>query len=135
MSNSICCPHCGGTGTVPEDFPTGEHVAVVTAEYCEIFNKDYGYGVETYADSYSDDHTVDVKVDTSARSCYSFEVYRIPKEYFTRDREKRHVLMLMHKAEADQAEKDKEKARKKQALLDAERRVAILRGEISVGNQ
>lgn len=130
MSDEIDCPHCGGTGKVSEDFLTDDHVETVTREYCEIFNKDYGYGVESWSEG--DNGSVAVKVDTTCRSCYSSETYYIPESYFTRNEEKRRALMLDGKALADDAAKLKDRQRKLDELANAERRAATLRGELSV---
>lgn len=129
--DGIDCPHCEGSGRVPEDFLTDEHVAEVFADYCDIFGFHVCYGVEKWSEGGWSGDVVNIVQDTSARNCYNSETHKLPKLWFTRDVAKRRELMTKARQE-EKAEIARKKAQdNKDRIAELENELAELKGDKS----
>lgn len=123
--HEIECPYCAGSGVVPEDFLTVEHVDQVFEEYCNIFGIHKAYGVESYNDWYGPD--VEVKQNISFRGCYDYKIHNLPRTWFTRNPEKRKILMQQEKDKHDEIERQSRERNRIQEITQLEARLNTLK--------
>jgi hypothetical protein len=116
---TVECPHCEGSGRVPDNFLSEDFVDEVFTDYCKIFSYHNARGVHDYSES---GHTVRIRQDVSAKSCFDTRDFYLPWEYFTRNVDKRRALMTAdnEKGIAEKKEKDRKQAEAKVAILKLE---------------
>ena len=124
----MACPHCCGKGTVGIDYLTDELVDEVFRQWCDIFGYHACYGVEKWDDQ---GDTVHIRQDTSAMSCYNYELHSFPREWFTRDVDLREQLIMAKRDEEKIAEEIKKLDEKRNRLRAIEVEAERLRTELS----
>jgi len=127
MCDTIECPHCNGTGRVPEDFLTDDHVDKVFSDYCDIFNIAICHGVYDWRDC---GRNVQIVQDLSSYGCFNTETHYLPRRFFSRNRDTRLARITEVYNESIRTKQAEEMAAKLAELIRLETRSAILRGEL-----
>lgn len=129
----IICPHCNGTGMVPDDFLTDEFVVEVFRDFVDTFLLD----IELYVDRYSvrndEDGNAEVFIEAKFSNDpygYKEDYYSLPMKFFTRNESERMRLLHEEREKRLIVEKERVEEVKLAEIERIERRAAILKGEI-----